>query len=143
MNKNIASLFRSPRGTPWRSRLTPFHDEIRRWRDSGDSYRVIADRLAERGLVISIAAIHGFVKARARQKQPQFCLPKSPVSLEEKPTYPDLSSTPAKVAVTSEAPTMPSRTVRKEYVYLETSQEDEPLDADDFKINDPFNGNTL
>ncbi len=77
MNKDISTLHKLPRGRAWRSRLNVYADDIARWRAQGESYAQIVRILTERGVKISLSAVHAFVRVRASQRQPQYMLPKT------------------------------------------------------------------
>lgn len=93
MNPDIAHLSKLPRGTRWRSRLVPFEADIRRMREAGDSYERIATWLSKQELQITAAAVHSYVRARARRGGCEYRLPpnQSPQQLkplDELPTAP-------------------------------------------------------
>ena len=59
-----------------RSKLEPYREHILRWRRRGRTYRRIAEILhTECGVTVSIARLHGFVKARARQEKRELITP--------------------------------------------------------------------
>ena len=82
MNPQIATLARGLRGTAWHSLLVAHDQDIRKWREAGESYRRISILLGEQGLCISHSAIHAYVRVRALSKRSMYKLPETTLCLQ-------------------------------------------------------------
>ena len=136
MNPNISNLHQLPRGRAWRSSLVPFSEDIARAREKGESYSQIVQMLRERGVEVSLSAVHAFVRVRARQKRVQYALPDATrySNAESRagiaPPTPDRSITP---------PTLPTSIPSDRVVrYVPPARKTSKFRPGDLACNGPF-----
>ena len=138
MNPDIATLSRHPRGKPWRSRLISYAADIQRWRAEGVTYRQIALNLETRGLSISAAAVHDFVRVRdAQRSKGPYTLPTQAVPLEGPMQPLDASDRREDSHETTLARTNRQGTQRRKFVFLGQNTQQRQFTADDLQLNDP------
>ncbi len=139
MNPQIAQLARKPRGKPYQSRLLPYSDEIRRWRDVHVAYRTIAARLAERGCVVSHAAVHDFVRARdASRSRRQYAMPPPMVETFTRSANQWQAATQATISEPKSVVTEPGAAAPKKFIHHDQPVRKSALSDEQLQINNPL-----
>ena len=82
---------------PWRSKLTPFQDEIlTAWYQERDTLKTIQSRLAEYGITITLSGISRFIRCRKNSTDPH--QPPQPIKSAAPPKDPLAELTEKSVA---------------------------------------------
>ena len=138
MNPNISRLAKLPRGKAYRSRLIPHDADIWRWLAAGETYLQITLYLRERGLCVSVSAVHDYVAVRVRRRNQKGHVPgPSPELLEEpKNAAASLVQTQCQAEPgTKDADA--STNVGTEFVFIPVQEKHTQLTSEDFALNDP------
>ncbi len=139
MNPQIAQLAREPHGKPYQSRLLPYSDEIRGWRDEHVAYRTIAARLAERGCVVSHAAVHDFVRVRdASRSHRQYAMTPPMVETFTRSVNSWQAATQSATSEVKSAVTEPGAAAPKKFIHHDQPVRKSALSDEQLQINDPL-----
>jgi hypothetical protein len=65
------------RGIPFKSKLRPYVDQIRKWRRAGFTWAAIADRLGEKGCATCATNLYQFMRRYRRRPHPSGAEPET------------------------------------------------------------------